>query len=411
MSSFESKLNEYAALCVKVGINLQKGQPLVISSPIEASDFVRLVAKNAYELGAKEVHVNWNDDILTKLKYENAPMEVFENFPLWYAKGMEEYAKDGAGFISIHAQDPELLKEADPKKIAAANISSSKALKGFRNYTMNDINSWLVVSVPTKGWAKHVFPDVTEDIAVEKLWNAIFKATRMDLENPIEAWKDHINTLIEKGNTLNKSDFKYLHYTSSNGTDLMVELPKNHIWVSGGSTNSKGVYFVANMPTEEVFTLPLKTGVNGVVYSTKPLNYGGKLIDDFKLVFKDGKVVDFDAKVGKETLEDLLAIDDGAKYLGEVALVPFTSPISNSNIVFMNTLFDENASCHFAFGKAYPTNIKGGEHMSDEELEVAGVNDSLTHVDFMIGSSDLNILGETQSGEKIQVFKNGEWAI
>lgn len=411
MSSFESKLNEYAALCVKVGINLQKGQPLVISSPIEAADFVRLVAKHAYELGAKEVHVNWNDDILTKLKYQNAPMEVFENFPLWYAEGMEEYAKDGAGFISIHAQDPELLKEADPKKIAAANISSSKALKEFRNYTMNDINSWLVISVPTKNWAKHVFPDVTEDQAVEKLWDAIFKATRMDLENPTAAWKDHITTLIEKGNVLNKSEFKYLHYTSSNGTDLMVELPKNHIWVSGGSTNSKGVYFVANMPTEEVFTLPLKSGVNGVVYSTKPLNYGGKLIDEFKLIFKDGKVVDFDAKVGKETLEDLLAIDDGAKYLGEVALVPFTSPISNSNIVFMNTLFDENASCHFAFGKAYPTNIKGGEHMTDEQLETAGVNDSLTHVDFMIGSSDLNILGETHSGEKIQVFKNGEWAI
>lgn len=411
MLNFRSKLSEYAELCVKVGINLQSGQPLVISSPIEAADFVRLLAKHAYKLGAKEVHVNWNDDVLTKLKYENSPMEVFENFPLWYAEGMEEYAKDGAGFISIHAQDPLLLKDADPQKIAASNISSSKALKEFRNYTMNDINSWCVVSVPTKNWAKRVFPNVSEEEAVEKLWDAIFYATRMDVIDPTLAWKDHINTLIEKGKVLNEKRFKYLHYTSSNGTDLMVELPKDHIWVSGGSTNSKGVYFVANMPTEEVFTLPLKTGVNGVVYSTKPLNYGGKLIDNFKLEFKDGKVVHFDAGVGKETLHDLLDIDDGAKYLGEVALVPYTSPISNSNIVFMNTLFDENASCHFALGKAYPTNIKGGEHMTEEELEGAGVNDSLTHVDFMVGSSDMNIMGETHDGEKVPVFKNGEWAI
>lgn len=411
MSSFESKLNDYAKLSVTVGINLQSGQPLVISSPIEAVDFVRLIAKHAYKLGAKEVYVNWNDDVLTKLKYENSPMEVFENFPLWYADGVVEYYKNGAGFISIHAQDPQLLKDVDPKKIAAYNISSSKALKESRNYTMNNINSWCVISVPTKNWAKRVFPNVSDEEAVEKLWDAIFKATRMDLENPTAAWKDHINTLIEKGDILNKKEFKYLHYTSSNGTDLMVELPKNHIWVSGGSTNSKGVYFVANMPTEEVFTLPLKTGVNGIVYSTKPLNYGGKLINNFKLEFKDGKVIDFEAEVGEETLHDLLDIDEGAKHLGEVALVPYSSPISQSNIVFMNTLFDENASCHFAFGKAYPTNIAGGENMTDEELEEAGVNDSLTHVDFMIGSSDLNILGETHSGEKIQIFKNGEWAI
>lgn len=411
MSSFESKLNDYAKLSVTVGINLQSGQPLVISSPIEAVDFVRLIAKHAYKLGAKEVYVNWNDDVLTKLKYENSPMEVFENFPLWYADGVVEYYKNGAGFISIHAQDPQLLKDVDPKKIAAYNISSSKALKESRNYTMNNINSWCVISVPTKNWAKLVFPNVSDEEAVEKLWDAIFKATRMDLENPTAAWKDHINTLIEKGDILNKKEFKYLHYTSSNGTDLMVELPKNHIWVSGGSTNSKGVYFVANMPTEEVFTLPLKTGVNGIVYSTKPLNYGGKLINNFKLEFKDGKVIDFEAEVGEETLHDLLDIDEGAKHLGEVALVPYSSPISQSNIVFMNTLFDENASCHFAFGKAYPTNIAGGENMTDEELEEAGVNDSLTHVDFMIGSSDLNILGETHSGEKIQIFKNGEWAI
>ena len=411
MKDFSTILNEYAKLCVKVGINIQKGQPLVIGAPIEGADFVRLIAKNAYELGASEVHVNWNDEVLTKLKYENAPMEVFENFPLWYADGMEDFAKKGAGFLSISAQDPELLKEIDPKKIAANNKSSSIALKEFRNYTMNDINAWCVVSIPTKSWAKRVFPDVSEEEAVEKLWAAIFNATRMDLEDPVKAWEEHMANLTAKVDYLNNKRFKTLHYTASNGTDLMVELPKDHIWAGGGAVNSKNIYFAPNMPTEEVFTMPLKTGVNGVVYSTKPLNYGGKLIDDFKLIFKDGKVVDFEAKVGKEVLSDLLDIDDGAKHLGEVALVPFTSPISNSNIVFMNTLFDENASCHFAFGKAYPTNIKDGEKMTDEELETNGVNNSLTHVDFMIGSSDMSIAGVTVDGQKVQIFESGNWAI
>ena len=411
MSDFQSKLNEYAKLVVKVGINIQPGQPLVVNAPIEGVEFVRLIAKNAYEAGASEVHVNWSDEVITRLKYENAPMEVFENFPKWYADGLEDYAKKGAGYISISAQDPELLKNIDPKKIAANNKSSSIALKEFRNYTMNDIVPWCVVSIPTKSWAKRVFPNLTEDEAVEKLWDAIFSATRINLDDPVKAWKDHMKNLKEKVDFLNSKNLKSLHYTASNGTDLVVELPEGHIWAGGGAVNSKGVEFAPNMPTEEVFTMPLKTGVNGVVYSTKPLNYGGKLIDEFRLTFKDGKVIDFDAKVGKETLEDLLNIDEGAKYLGEVALVPFNSPISQANIVFLNTLFDENASCHFAFGKAYPTNIKGGEKMTDEELEKHGVNNSLTHVDFMIGTEDMSIVGETKTGEKIQIFKDGNWNI
>lgn len=410
MKNFETMLNEYAKLCVKVGINIQQGQPLVINSPIEGAPFVRMIAKNAYELGASEVHVNWNDEVLTKLKFENAPMKIFENYPKWFADGLEDYAKKGAGFLSIAAQDPELLKEIDPKKIAANNKSASMALKEWRKYTMNDINPWCVISIPTKSWAKRVFPNVTEEEAVEKLWAAIFSATRMDLEDPVKAWEDHMANLKDKVDFLNEKELKTLHYTSSNGTDLVVELPEGHIWAGGGAIDSKGTYFAPNMPTEEVFTMPLKTGVNGVVYSTKPLNYGGKLIDDFKLTFKDGKVVDFEAKVGQDTLADLLDIDEGAKYLGEVALVPYDSPISNSNIIFINTLFDENASCHFAFGKAYPTNIVGGEKMTDEELESHGVNNSLTHVDFMIGSKDMSILGETKNGEKIQVFRDGNWA-
>lgn len=411
MSNFNKKLDKYAKLCVEVGINIQKNQPLVINAPVEGAEFVRLVAKHAYELGAKQVHVNWNDEVLTRLRYENAPMEVFENFPKWYADGLEEFAEDGAGFLSIYSQDPELLKGIDPKKIAAYNKSSSMALKEFRKYTMNDINAWCVVSIPTKSWAKRVFPELSDEEAMEKLWDAIFKATRMDLDDPVKAWQEHLDNLAKKVEYLNEMKFKKLYYKSSNGTDLEVELPEGHIWAGGGGKNSKGVYFVANMPTEEVFTMPLKTGVNGVVYSTKPLHYGGNLINDFKLTFKDGRVVDFEAKEGYEVLKDLLGLDEGAKYLGEVALVPYDSPISKSNIIFLNTLFDENASCHFALGKAYPTNIEGGENMTDEELEKAGVNDSLTHVDFMVGSEDLSIVGETHDGKRVQIFENGNWAI
>ena len=410
MKNFNDILSEYAKLCVKVGINLQKGQPLVINAPVEGAEFVRLVAKHAYAAGAKQVHVNWNDEALTKMKYENAPMEIFENFPKWYADGLEAFAEDGAGFLSIYSEDPELLKDIDPRKIATNNKSSSMALKKFRKYTMNDINSWCVISIPTKGWASRVFPEVSEEKAMEKLWEAIFTATRMDTENPVKAWEDHLKNLEEKVNFLNKKKFKKLHYKSSNGTDLEVELPEGHIWAGGGGKNSKDVYFVANMPTDEVFTMPLRTGVNGVVYSTKPLNYGGNLIDNFKLTFENGKVVAFEAEEGHEVLKDLLALDEGAKYLGEVALVPYDSPISKSNIIFFNTLFDENASCHFAFGKAYPTNIEGGPDMTEEELKQAGVNDSLTHVDFMVGSKDLNIVGETKDGTKIQIFENGNWA-
>ncbi len=410
MDNFNNLLDKYANLCVRVGINIQKDQPLVINAPVEGVEFVRLLAKRAYEAGAKEVYVNWNDGDITRMKFEYAPMEVFENFPKWYADGMEDYAEKGAGFISISAQDPYLLKGIDPKKIAANNKSSSIALKKFREYTMNDINSWCVISIPTKKWAKRVFPDVNEEEAVEKLWDAIFKALRIYEEDPVEAWKNHLNNIESKVKFLNEMNFKKLHYKSSNGTDLEVELPEGHIWAGGGGNNSKGVYFVANMPTEEVFTMPHKYRVNGVVYSTKPLNYGGNLINNFSLTFKDGKVVDFTADEGYEVLKDLLDLDEGAKRLGEVALVPYDSPISNSNIIFYNTLFDENASCHFALGKAYPTNLKGGPDMNEEELDKAGVNDSLTHVDFMVGTDDLSIVGETREGKKVQIFEKGNWA-
>jgi aminopeptidase len=275
---------------------------------------------------------------------------------------------------------------------------------------MSNEVQWCVVSIPTKGWARKVFPDLSEADAVENLWDSIFSIVRADKESPIEAWNEHLEKLKNRKDYLNEKNFKYLYYKSE-GTDLTVELPEGHLWLSGEENSKDGINFVANIPTEEVFTLPKRDGVNGYVTSKKPLNYGGNLIDNFKLTLKDGKIVDFTAEKGEEILKGLLYTDEGARYLGEVALVGYNSPISNSGLIFFNTLFDENASCHFAFGKAYPTCLKDGDNMSEEELIKNGANDSLTHVDFMVGSEELEIIGETAEGEKIQVFKNGDWVI
>ncbi|GAE36499.1 aminopeptidase [Halalkalibacter akibai] len=410
MSTFQEKVEKYAELAVKVGINIQKGQTLVVRTPISAADFVRVVAKKAYEAGAKNVHVEWNDEELTKTKYELAPDEAFHEFPEWVAKGYEEMADNGAAFLSITGSNPDLLKDADPERVSNANKASGKAMEGFRSYVMSDKISWSIVGVPSEGWAKKVFPDDSTDQAVEKLWEAIFAASRINEENPVAAWQEHLATLDQKMNSLNEKHYHALHYTSE-GTDLIIELPETHLWVSGGSVNKDGVAFVANMPTEEVFTSAKKTGVNGVVSSTKPLNYGGTLINNFSLTFKDGKVIDFKAEEGYETLKRLLNTDEGSSFIGEVALVPHQSPISDTKILFYNTLFDENASNHLALGSAYAFCIEGGKEMSKEELEKAGLNTSLTHVDFMMGSADMNIDGVYADGKREPIFRDGNWAI
>ena len=276
---------------------------------------------------------------------------------------------------------------------------------------MNDIVSWLVISVPTKKWAKKVFPDLSEDEAYDKLWKTILDVSRVEesWEATKKNWKDHINTLEEKAVYLNDHQFDKVHYKSSNGTDLWVKLPKDHIWMSAGSKNAKGDLFIPNIPTEEVFTAPQYDGVDGRLVATKPLVYNGVIINNFEFTFKDGKVIDFDAKEGKDTLAKMLDSDQGSKNLGEIALVPYDSPISNSNILFYNTLFDENASCHFALGKAYPTCLVGGAELKESELNSRGINDSLIHEDFMVGSSDLEITGY-KNDEEFPIFKNGNWA-
>lgn len=409
MNNFNNTLKKYAELTVKIGVNLQKNQTLVVNSPIECKDFVRLISEIAFKEGARDVHVEWNDEELTRIKYFNAPSEAFNEFPKWKADGLEEFAKNNAAFLSISAANPELLKGVSQERIANANKARSFALKKYTKYIMNSDVSWCVVSIPTANWAKKVFPNLNEGDALEKLWETIFSVVRVEKENPVSEWKNHINKLKHVLDFLNNNKFESLHYKSKE-TDLTIKLPNGHIWAGGSELNSKGIEFVANMPTEEVFTVPLKDGVDGYVTSTKPLNYGGNLINNFKLNFKNGRIVDYSASEGYETLKQLIEIDDGSHYLGEVALVPNDSPISNSEIIFFNTLFDENASCHLAFGSAYPTCIENGTTMTEEELIENGVNQSLTHQDFMIGSSDLNITGITKSGEKIDIFKNGNWA-
>jgi aminopeptidase len=403
-------LKKYAELVVKTGINLQEKQQLLINSPIECASFARMIAEKAYEAGAINVIVDYNDENLALVKYNKAPMETFEKEPTYLALAREELLKEKTAFISISARDPELLSGVDSNKISTLAKTTSKTLKKFSSALMSNEVQWCVASIPTKAWAKKIFPDVSELEAIEKLWNSIFSIVRIDKEDPVAAWNEHLTNLKTRSEYLNKKNFKYLYYKSE-GTDLVVELPEAHIWISGEEDSKDGVKFVANMPTEEVFTLPKRDGVNGYVTSKKPLNYGGNLIDNFKLTIKDGKIVDFTAESGAEILKGLLDTDEGARYLGEVALVGHNSPISNSGLIFYNTLFDENASCHFAFGEAYPSCLKGSENMSKEELLEKGVNDSLTHVDFMIGSAELEIIGETATGEKVQVFKNGDWVI
>ncbi|EDL62971.1 aminopeptidase [Bacillus sp. SG-1] len=409
MENFKQNLEKYADLAVKVGVNVQKGQTLVVNASLDAAEFVRLVVKKAYETGAKHVYVNWNDDTVNLYKYDLAPDEAFTEFPEWKAKEMETLAENGAAFMSIVSASPDLLKGVNPERISNFQKAAGKAMDKYRSYIQSDKVSWSVLAAPSEKWAAKVFPDEPAEEQVDKLWDAIFKAVRADQQDPVQAWKDHDQNLHEKVDYLNSKKYKKLHYTAP-GTDLTIEFPEGYMWVGAGSVSEKGVNFMANMPTEEVFTVPLKTGVNGTVSSTKPLSYGGNVIDNFKLTFKEGRIVEVQAEEGEDILKRLVETDEGSHYLGEVALVPHQSPISQSNILFYNTLFDENASNHLAIGSAYAFCVEGGKNMSKDELEKAGLNNSITHVDFMIGSAEMNIDGITEDGKTEPVFRNGNWA-
>lgn len=406
----EKNIKKYAELAVKMGVNVQKDQVVIVRASIEAVDLARAITKEAYARGAKDVIVEYSDDEITHERMLKAPMDVIEKYPKWRVDGIVEYLKEGACIINIISSNPDLMSDVDPKRIAVSNKAGAEASKEYREYILGSKSCWTIIAYPNKDWAKKVFPELGEDEAFEKLWENIFKASRVDQEDPIKAWENHIDVLNKGMSFLNSNKFTKLHYTGP-GTDLMVELPKGHAWLGGGDDNTvNGTFFLANIPTEETFTMPLKTGVNGTLSSSMPLNYGGNLIEDFNFIFKDGKIVEFDAKKGYDTLKNIIETDEGAHYLGEVALVPVDSPISNTGIIFFNTLFDENASCHFALGAAYPSCIENGISMSKEEKEKAGVNESLTHVDFMVGCKELNIMGIKEDGSEVQVFKDGNWA-
>lgn len=403
-------LKKYAMLAVNTGVNIKKDNILVITSPIETAEFARLIAKEAYNFGAKEVIVHYSDQQLTKIKLENSSLETISDYPSWMAEGYNYYARQGACFISIAASDPDGLKGVSVEKIGESQKARTTALKEYYDNSMSNKCRWCVLSVPTLSWAKKIFPNLSDEKALESLWDVIFKTVRVDTKDPIKAWENHNAYLEEKIKFMNENNFKSVHLKSSNGTDLNIELPEGHIWAGGSEEDVKGIPFNANMPTEEIFTLPKKTGVNGIVYSSKPLSYGGNLIDNFSITFKDGRAIDFTAETGYDILKQMLESDEGAKYLGEVAFVPYNSPISNSKLIFFNTLFDENAACHLAFGRAYESCVKNADKYSEEELEKMGVNNSVIHVDFMIGTSDLEITGINKNGETIKIFSNGNWA-
>ncbi|WP_226530831.1 aminopeptidase [Metabacillus niabensis] len=409
MANFQKNLEKYADLAVRVGVNLQPNQNLTINASIEVVDFVRLVVKKAYEAGARNVYVEWSDDVITRTRFELASEESLSDYPEWKARGLETLAENDGAFMSIISSDPDLLSGIDPKRIAASTKAAGMALTKYRNYLQADKASWSVIAAASKKWAAKVFPNEHEDKQVEKLWEAIFKTTRVDQEDPVTAWNQHNDNLHTKVDYLNNKKYKKLHYKAM-GTDLTIELHDTHTWVGAGSENEKGNFFMANMPTEEVFTVPLRNGVNGIVKSTKPLSYSGNLIDNFSLTFENGRIVSVQAEKGEEVLKQLVETDEGSHYLGEIALVAHDSPISQSGILFYNTLFDENASNHLAIGNGYAFCVEGGKKMSREELEQVGVNSSITHVDFMIGSADMDIDGIREDGTSEAIFRNGTWA-
>lgn len=407
---FKDLLLKYANLAVVKGINLQKNGLLIINSPIECNEFAKMITEEAYKAGASDVVINYSDEKFNKIRFNNSSKEVLSFTPDFERDKYSYYVEKDAAFLSISASDPDIFKDVDSDKISAYQKSRRKALEKYHNACASNKNSWCIISIPTENWAKKVFNEANYEEAVEKLWDAIFTVMRLKEDNPVEAWDNHVNLLHKKVQELNEHEFEYLHFTNSLGSDLKIGLVKNHIWCGGEDTKQDGLKFIANMPTEEVYTTPKLDDVNGVVFSSKPLSYCGNLITNFSLTFKDGKVVDYTAETGLDILKELLTTDETSNRLGEVALVPYDSPISNSNIIFYNTLYDENASCHLALGSSYPCCIKDGETMTKEESKLAGANTSLTHVDFMIGAKDTNIVGIKSTGEKIQIFKDGNWA-
>ncbi|KRN04480.1 aminopeptidase [Holzapfeliella floricola] len=409
LKNFDTLLSKYADLTIQTGVAVKPGDTIVLQIATNQRQFAYLLTEKAYQQGASEVIVKWQDETLNRLNLLHADEERLTTFSSSQEAQINEWLDKKVKRISVISNNPDALSDVDQNRLAQMQSTMTKGMLPIRRATQNNDLSWTIVGAASEGWAKHVFPDVSLTEAVDKLWDEIFKATRIYANNPIKAWQEHKINLRQKGQVLNDKQFTALHYTSDI-TDITIGLPKNHIWHSAGAVNRNGEEFMPNMPTEEVFTAPDFRHIDGVIASTKPLSYSGQLIEGIKVTFKNGQITEITADKGQETLEHLIQTDDGAKSLGEVALVPYSSPISQSKIIFFNTLFDENASNHVAIGAAYPFSIENGTKMSPIELRKNGLNVSQTHVDFMVGSDKMNIEGISADGSRFQIFQNGEWA-
>ncbi|HDE0758977.1 TPA: aminopeptidase [Staphylococcus aureus] len=412
LTNYKEKLQQYAELLVKVGMNVQPKQPVFIRSSVETLELTHLIVEEAYHCGAADVRVVYSDPTLKRLKFENESVEHFANHEIksYDVEARMDYVKRGAANLALISEDPDLMDGIDSQKLQAFQQQNARAFKGYMESVQKNQFPWVVAAFPSKAWAKRVYPELSVEEAYIKFIDEVFDIVRIDGNDPVENWRQHIANLSVYAQKLQQKNYHALHYVSE-GTDLTVGLAENHIWEDATSyVNGKEQAFIANIPTEEVFTAPDRNRVDGYVTNKLPLSYNGTIIDQFKLMFKDGEIIDFSAEKGEAVLKDLINTDEGSRRLGEVALVPDDSPISNRNTIFYNTLFDENAACHLAIGSAYAFNIQGGTEMTVEEKIASGLNDSNVHVDFMIGSSDLTIYGIFEDGSKELVFENGNWA-
>ncbi|CYU62700.1 leucyl aminopeptidase (aminopeptidase T) [Streptococcus suis] len=411
LSNFKENLAKYAKLLVSTGINVQPGHTVQLTIGVEQAELARLIVKEAYAHGAKEVLVNWLDDVIARERLVNVDVELLEQVHPQRITEMNYLLERKASRLVVLSEDPGAYDGVDPEKLSRNARALSQALNPMRQASQANKISWTLGAASGLEWAKKVFPNAASDEeAVDLLWDQIFKTCRIYEEDPIKAWEEHEARLVAKAKVLNDEQFVKLHYTAP-GTDLVLGMPKNHLWEAAGSVNAQGEHFIANMPTEEVFTAPDYRVADGYVTSTKPLSYNGNIIEGIKVTFKDGEIVDVTAEKGDEVMKKLVFDNAGARGLGEVALVPDKSPISQSGVTFFNTLFDENASNHLAIGQAYAFSIEGGTEMSQEELKEAGLNRSDVHVDFMIGSNKMNIDGIREDGTRVPIFRDGEWAI
>jgi aminopeptidase len=410
-------LSLYGDLAVRIALNLQPGQRLLIIGPLanggaslEAAPLVRCIAESAYKAGAQFVETLWGDEALQLSRFTYAPRDSFDQFSSWFPDALNEHVHAGHAVLSIYANDPDLLKDQPPELVGAVQKAVSRAVRPFREHVSKNGTNWSVVAAASRGWAARVFPDLPPALQVDTLWDAIAKLVRLDRPDPVAAWEDHLAALAARRDFLNERRYGALKYRGP-GTDLTLGLAPGHQWVSGRSTSQQGIPFAPNLPTEEVFTMPHKDRVDGTVRSTKPLSYGGTLIEEFTMTFEAGRVIRADARRGQTVLTQLLETDPGAARLGEVALVPHNSPVAQSGLLFYNTLFDENAASHVALGSAYKFTLANGEGMNDEQFEQAGGNRSATHVDFMIGSQQLDVDGVLPDGTVEPLMRNGDWAV